>query len=96
MTYDEKSTRPQTPHHIILEGRAALSVSGVEEVERFDDSEIVMYTSCGTLIVRGNDLHIEKLSLEGGDLKVAGTVEALLYEDEGREKGGGLFSHLFR
>jgi sporulation protein YabP len=95
MTYDEKTSRPQTPHHIILEGRSALSVSGVEEVERFDETEIVMYTSRGTLVVRGEGLHIEKLSLDGGDLKVMGTVDAMAYEDEEREKGG-LFSRLFR
>jgi sporulation protein YabP len=95
MTYDDRTNRPQTPHNIILEGRSTLSVSGVEEVERFDETEIVMYTSRGTLVVRGDGLHIEKLSLDGGELKVMGNVEALLYEDEGREKGG-LFSHLFR
>ena len=70
MPYDEKSIRTDAPHHLILEGREQLSVSGVEEVESFDETQIVMYTTKGTLIVRGGDLHIEKLSLDGGDLKV--------------------------
>ena len=56
------------PHRIVLEDRGLLSVSGVIEVERFDDSEIIMSTSRGTLAVRGEDLHIEKLSLDGGEL----------------------------
>ncbi len=86
MPYEEK----QLPHHIMLEGRAGLTVSGVEEVESFDENTIVMVTVKGTLVVRGEGLHIEKLSLDGGDLKVEGMVDSLTYEDEGREKGGFL------
>lgn len=86
MAYEEK----QLAHHIVLEGRGSLSVSGVEEVESFDEETIVMLTVKGTLVVRGSGLHIEKLSLDGGDLKVEGVVDSLTYEDEGREKGGFL------
>ena len=95
MPYDEKNSRPDGPPHLILEGREQLSVSGVEEVESFDENQIVMYTTKGTLVVRGENLHIEKLSLDGGDLKVEGDIDALTYEDGPREKGG-LFSRLFR
>ncbi len=86
MAYEEK----MMPHHIVLDGRSSLSVSGVEEVESFDETTIVMNTVKGTLVVRGEGLHIEKLSLDGGDLKVEGTVDCLTYEDDGREKGGFL------
>lgn len=86
MAYEEK----MMPHHVILEGRSSLTVSGVEEVDSFDENTIVMATVKGTLVVRGEGLHIEKLSLDGGDLKVEGTVDSLTYEDDGREKGGFL------
>ena len=91
MPYEEK----QLPHHIVLEGRESLSVSGVEEVESFDENTIVMRTVKGTLVVRGEELHIEKLSLDGGELRVEGAVDALSYEDDGRERGSFL-SRLFR
>ena len=94
MPYDETSIRTDAPHHLILEGREQLSVSGVEEVESFDENTIVMLTSRGTLVVRGEELHIEKLSLDGGDLRVEGSIDSLTYEDGGRERGG-LFSRLF-
>ena len=42
----------------------------------------------------GEELHIEKLSLDGGDLRVEGSIDSLTYEDGGRERGG-LFSRLF-
>lgn len=96
MQYEEKKTRPEAAaHHVILEGRERLSVSGVEDVESFDESAIVMNTCEGTLVVRGEGLHIEKLSLDGGDLKVEGTVDSLTYEDDGGERGGFL-ARLFR
>ena len=97
MQYEEKRPRQEAAdHHVILEGRASLSVSGVEEVESFDENAIVMRTSLGTLVVRGEELHIEKLSLDGGDLKVEGDIDSLTYEDSGREKAGGLLARLFR
>ncbi len=95
MPYEENALRADAPHHLILEDREQLSVSGVEEVESFDENQIVMYTARGTLVVRGEGLHIEKLSLDGGDLKVEGGIDSLQYEDSPRERGG-LFSRLFR
>ena len=89
MAYDDSRLPADAAHHILLEGREQLSVSGVEDVERFDENLIVMLTVRGTLVVRGEDLHIETLSLDGGDLKVEGTVESLTYEAE-RRKGGFL------
>ena len=96
MPYEENRPRAEAAHHIILEEREQLSVSGVEEVESFDENTIVMLTNRGTLIVRGEELHIEKLSLDGGDLKVEGTIDSLTNEDSGRDWAGGLFARLFR
>ena len=82
-------------HKITLLDRNRLEITGVEEVESFDENTIVMDTALGVLVVRGEDLHIEKLSLDGGDLKVEGSIDALQYEDSPRERGG-LFSRFFR
>ncbi len=95
MTYSADQIIHDSPHHILLEGRKQLSISGVEEVESFDDTSIVMATSQGLLVVRGEDLHIEKLSLDGGDLRVEGMVDSLTYEEDVRERGG-FFSRLLR
>ena len=85
----------QAPHRVVMEDRNGLSVSGVVEVERFDENEILMSTSRGTLAVRGEELHIEKLSLDGGELKVEGRVDSLFYEDDGPSGRGGFLSRLF-
>ena len=80
-------------HRLEMDGREHLTVSGVENVERFDETEIVMNTSVGVLLVTGQQLHIGKLSLDGGELHVDGQIDALQYEE--RSKTGGLFSRLF-
>ena len=64
-------------------------------MERFDESEIVMATVRGTMVIRGTGLHIEKLSLDGGELKVEGNVDSLSYEDEGGGERVGFFARLF-
>ena len=90
MAYEENMPRMEGAHHVILEGREQLSVSGVEEVESFDENTIVMLTNRGTLIVRGEELHIGKLSLDGGELHVDGRIEALTYEEQQAPRGSWL------
>jgi len=93
MPYDEMGSMQ---HRLELDGRERLLVSGVEEVERFDEEEIVMNTTAGTLVVGGAGLHIGKLNLDGGELHVDGAIHTLLYEDQ-TPKGGrdGLFRRFF-
>ena len=81
-------------HRLELTGREHLLVSGVEDVERFDETGIVMSTSAGMLVVTGENLHIGKLSLEGGELYVDGRIDAVTYEEESGSRGG-LFGRIF-
>ena len=90
----EVSTSAQY-HRVTLEGREKLTVGGVEDVERFDESCIIMSTCAGTLIVTGQGLHIDKLSLDGGELHVDGHIDGLEYEEESLSRSGGFFSRLF-
>jgi len=94
MAHEGDRERFELSHHVILEQREQLVVSGVEEVESFDESTILLTTAQGALEIQGEGLHIEKLSLDGGDLKVEGRVNALIYETE-RASRGGLLGRLF-
>ena len=90
----ERTETPELPQKLTLENRSRLTVSGVQDVERFDESGVIMTTSAGTLIVTGEDLHIGKLSLEGGELYVDGRITSISYEDTPNRQGG-FFSRLF-
>lgn len=90
--YDEKAL--ELPHKLTLDGRSRLNLSGVTEVESFDEGMVVLHTTRGTLVVRGSGLHLQMLSLDGGQVHVDGTVDSLTYEDSARD-AGGFFSRLF-
>ena len=82
------------PHELRLENRARLSVNGVREGESFDEESVVLHTTKGGLVIRGQQLHLQTLSIDGGQVAVDGTVDAMSYEEAQRK--GGLFSRLLR
>lgn len=90
----EFAAMPPETHRLELTGRERLTVTGVEDVERFDETGIIMSTAAGTLIVTGEELHIGKLSLDGGELHVDGRIDSVAYEDQGQGRGG-FFHRLF-
>lgn len=83
----------QAPHKITLEGRSKLTVTGVTDVESFDETMIVLDTNRGVMVIRGDGLHLQMLSLDGGQAAVDGTVDSIIYEDD--VKKGGFFSRLW-
>jgi len=97
MTTEDKSKvrKIEMPHTVVIDGRERLSVSGVEEVESFDENIVIMLTTRGILEVRGENLHIGRLNLDNGELALEGLVFSVAYEDDEAEKGG-FFSRLFR
>ena len=95
MVYEDKRMINETAHSLILEGRSRLTVSGVTDVGSFDDTSITTCTTKGDLIVRGEDLHLEKLSLDSGEVIIEGNIVSLEYEDDGYRHSEGFFSRLF-
>ena len=85
----------KSPHNLILERRKKLSISGVSDVDSFDDQTVVVYTELGELCIRGAGLHIGKLSIETGELSVEGEVASMVYTDQ-QKNSGGFFSKLFK
>lgn len=93
MAYDERKISAQKPHSLSLEERKSLVISGVERVDSFDEREIVMLTSGGSLIIRGSDMHMGKLDLVSGEATVTGLITELCYEEVA--PSGSLWARLF-
>lgn len=85
----------QVPHNIVLEDRRHLTVTGVSDVDSFDEQTIVVFTPLGELTVKGSDLHISRLSLEMGELAVDGDIAALSYADTVKQQGS-FWGRVFR
>lgn len=80
-------------HALSMENRETLSLTGVDDVSGFDESGVVLSTSLGALTVRGEDLHIDRIDLELGELELRGKIRALSYEEP--SPTGSLWSRLF-
>ncbi len=92
MERNDKQTA--TPHQLIMQNRQVLEMTGVSDVDSFDETTVLAYTSMGRLTIRGGGLHIKRLDLECGALTVEGNICALEYTDT--HKNGGFFGRLFR
>jgi sporulation protein YabP len=90
MTYEDTHKKTNLPHNLSLSDRHKLNISGVDDVESFDEAAITLYTSGGMLLVRGSGLKIEKLSIDGGELTVEGNIDSLEYSDAPAPRRGFL------
>ena len=84
----------ELPHRLVVENRSRLSLTGVTEVESFDDNPAVLCTNRGTLVINGNRLHLGMRSLDGGEGPVDGSVVSLV-EEHGVRGGGSFLSRVF-
>lgn len=92
---DKERVQQRIAHNVIMENRHTLSLSGVRDVDSFDEQTVVLITEMGELTIRGIGLHIIRLDQESGELYMDGEISELVYTDEKPEQKG-LFSRLFR
>ena len=82
--------------NIVLENREKLSISGVLDVLSFDDQIIIVETELGLLTIKGEDLRINKLSIDTSETIVNGNIMQIAYSENTMEKKGeGIFSKIF-
>ncbi|HEY9062064.1 MAG TPA: sporulation protein YabP [Pseudobacteroides sp.] len=96
MIEDKKSIKQQKVQNLILENRERLSISGVLDVESFNDECVIVDTELGVLTVKGEDLHINKLNLDNSELDIEGDICSLEYSDKEGGKSGGFWAKMFK
>ena len=101
MTIDERKNITSTTNviqNLILENRKKLSISGVNDVLSFDDQVVMIETELGLLTVKGENLRINKLSIDTSEVIVEGEISFLSYNDKEQEKqkSGGFISKIFK
>lgn len=93
MAYDAGTSGAS--YGLTLVNREILTLTGVSDVDSFDDQELILRTIGGTMQVRGEGLHVDNLDLERGAVSLRGRVDAIEYTDD-EPKGGSFFSRIFR
>ena len=82
--------------NLVLENRKKLSVSGVNDVLSFDDQVVMVDTELGLLTVKGDNLRINKLSLDTTEVAIDGTINSLNYSEKQSKGSAGFFGKIFK
>ena len=93
---DEKMTTHT--HRVLINNRQNGSFSGIVDVLSFDVSEILLETEQGMLLIKGKDLHVNRLNLEKGEVDLTGLINSLEYSEVGKQKeaGEGFWGKMFK
>jgi len=93
---EEKSA--QKVHKVIMSNRKSGVLNGIIDVLSFDVAEILLETEQGMLMIKGKDLHVNRLNLEKGEIDIEGKIDSLAYSDVGgtSKKNESLFGRLFK
>ena len=84
-------------HNLILKERKHLSISGVSDVDTFDEEKIILFTEDETLEIEGINLHIQKLDVATGDLIIEGEIDSIIYTgNRGTGSKKGFFTKLIK
>lgn len=85
-----------TIQNIILENREKLSVSGVLDILTFDEEEITLETELGQLNIKGENLKVEKLTVDTGEVVARGSFDSIVYSKEIIRKKGSFLKSMFQ
>jgi len=100
MPIDERKTMSNINNivqNIVLENREKLNITGVLDVLSFDDQIVILETELGLLTVKGENLRINKLSLDSSEVIIDGEINQLSYsEKDNIEKSGGFLNKIFK
>ena len=100
MTVEERKNVNNTSgvvQNLILENRSKLTISGVLDVFSFDDQVVILETELGLLTVKGENIRINKLSIDTSEVIVEGDISSLEYSNKDLEKSkGSLLGKIFK
>ena len=85
-------------HKLVLNNRKTMVMTGILDVLAFDLNEILLETEQGILVIKGKDLHVNRLSLEKGEVDVTGHIDSCTYSDvqATKKKDENFFVKLFK
>ena len=96
--FEPNQPKANTPEHdVVMRGRRTLEISGVKQVESFDNEEFLLETVMGFLAIKGQNLQMKNLDVDKGIVSIKGKIFDLVYlDDQHGEKAKGFFGKLFR
>ena len=96
-TNTEKTVKREAslPQNVIMENRKLLNISGVSDIDSFDENRVILFTALGGMTVKGRDLHVCRLNVESGEINITGEISAVIYT-EPEKRSGNILSRIFK
>jgi len=88
-------TERQT-HEFCVRMRKEMNITGVKDVESFDDTCVILHTQGGEMTIEGKELRVGTLDVEHGVVILSGKIDGVYYSGEQGEKIHGFFGKLLR
>ena len=95
-SFNNTSNLTNVIQNLVLENREKLNVSGVNDVLSFDDQVVIIETELGLLTIKGENLKINKLSIDTSEVIVEGRINNLTYSDHQVKTEGGNLGKIFK
>ncbi len=82
--------------NLFLKNRENLEMSGVDEINSFDENKITAFTNLGFISIKGINLHIQKFNTNTKDLNIVGKIDEIKYTNSKKHEGKSFLSRLFK
>jgi len=93
----EEKKRSSSRHSLTIDRREGVNVTGVTDVISFDEESVIGETEMGVIVIRGVNLHVNRINLESGELSVSGEIDGVNYENpSGGARTKSLLGRLFK
>ncbi len=85
-------------HKVSMSNRSKLEMTGISDVVSFDLTKVLLESDYGVITIKGQNLHVNRLSVEKGELDIDGTIQAIEYSDKDNfsKKGESWFGKLLK
>ena len=83
-------------HELKLMNRESLYLSGIKKIDNFDDSEFLIDSVMGSILIKGNNLEINMLDTDKGDVRIKGKINSIVYIDSKKMNKETFFTKLFK
>jgi len=93
----EEKKRSMSRHTLAIDKRESVKVTGVTDVISFDEESVICESEMGVIVIRGINLHVNRINLESGELSITGEIDGITYENpSGGARSKSLLGRLFK
>lgn len=83
-------------HEIKIINRESLYLSGIKKIDNFDETEFLLDSVMGNILIKGNNLEVNLLDTDKGDVRIKGKINSITYTDAKKQNKESILTKLFK